>query len=317
MMRKARWVTLLALVWVIVCQSWWTTTAMSGGERYFPQTGHRVTGDFYDAYNKAKNPELIYGYPITDAFQNSITNRMVQYFQRAYFERRPDNPPELRVQIKLLGELLYTPGITLNISWNSAACRYFPETSHQVCYAFLEFFNTNGGIAQFGYPISETEIQDGRMVQFFQRASFEWHPELNDGNKVKLGDLGTRWFIVQKEDPERLLPDSDVYINQIILSLNVRTFPYNATIAPYAGQSIYAIVQDQNLQPVANAQVELYLLYPSGIETRIVMPLTNEHGITKVEIRVDEKSQGLVEIQVTARYDGFEGKTRTSFRIWW
>ena len=316
-MRKARWVSLLALVWVIVCQSWWTTTAKSGGERYFPQTGHRVTGDFYDTYIKAKNPELIYGYPITDAFQNSITNRMVQYFQRAYFERRPDNPPELRVQIKLLGELLYTPGVPENITWNSSACRYFPETNHQVCYAFLDFFNTNGGIAQFGYPISETEIQDGRMVQFFQRAGFEWHPELKDGNKVKLIDLGTRWFIIQKEDPERLLPDTDVYINQIILSLNVRAFPYNATIAPHGGQSIYAIVQDQNLQPVANAQVELYLLHPSGIETRIVMPLTNEHGITKVDIRVDEESQGLVEIQVTARYDGLEGKTRTSFRIWW
>ena len=62
--------------------------------------------------------------------------------------------------------------------------RYFYETRHFVRGRFLQYWTTHGGLAQQGYPISEefTEASttDGRTytVQYFERAVFEYHPEL-------------------------------------------------------------------------------------------------------------------------------------------
>ena len=32
-------------------------------------------------------------------------------------------------------------------------------------------------VAVFGYPLSEELVEDGRTVQYFERAVFEWWPE--------------------------------------------------------------------------------------------------------------------------------------------
>lgn len=255
----------LCSVWLILFALGNGFTPVRGEDgRYFPETGHRVTGDFYDEYMAASDPEAIYGYPITDAFQNPSTGLIVQYFQRAHFELHPENPPQLRITITLLGTLFYTPGKALNIPKGFSACLYFAETDHQICYAFRDFFEANGGVVQFGYPISEIEIQDGRMVQYFQRACFEWHPELPSGRRVKLADLGMRYFVLRKEDSIRLLPNRESYTNQVILKLQAHAFPMYSVVAPYAGQRIYVVVQDQNLLPVASAQVELLCVTPRG-----------------------------------------------------
>lgn len=70
---------------------------------------------------------------------------------------------------------------------------YIPETGHTLRGAFLHFWRSNGGplgnIYTFGYPITE-EYRDpvsGRLVQYFERARFEWVEPLN---VVQLGDLG-------------------------------------------------------------------------------------------------------------------------------
>ena len=45
----------------------------------------------------------------------------------------------------------------------------------------------------FGYPISGEITENGRTVQYFERARFEWHPE-NKGTpyEVLLGHLGNQ-----------------------------------------------------------------------------------------------------------------------------
>jgi hypothetical protein len=80
---------------------------------------------------------------------------------------------------------------------SGASHRYFPETGHSLSNAFLGYWDRNGGLAQFGYPMSEevTEVSptDGKQytVQYFERARFEYHPEYK-GTKaeVLLGLLG-------------------------------------------------------------------------------------------------------------------------------
>src|SRR4051812_15269591 len=74
--------------------------------------------------------------------------------------------------------------------------RTFPETGKTVQGQFLAYWNTHGGLAQQGYPISnemqERSDTDGKtyQVQYFERAVFELHPELTTANKVLLSLLG-------------------------------------------------------------------------------------------------------------------------------
>lgn len=54
--------------------------------------------------------------------------------------------------------------------------RFFPETSHNVSGAFLQYWQQYGGLAVFGYPLSEEFEFEGRRMQYFERARFELHP---------------------------------------------------------------------------------------------------------------------------------------------
>ncbi len=60
---------------------------------------------------------------------------------------------------------------------------FFPQTGHSLAFGFLYYWLNNGGLARFGYPITEEfdEVNpaDGRVytVQYFERARFEYHPE--------------------------------------------------------------------------------------------------------------------------------------------
>ncbi len=56
---------------------------------------------------------------------------------------------------------------------------------------FLSFWRRNGGELIFGYPISGEMVEDGRIVQYFERARFEYHPEhLGTEYQVMLSLLG-------------------------------------------------------------------------------------------------------------------------------
>lgn len=68
--------------------------------------------------------------------------------------------------------------------------RYFKETQHVVRGEFLEFFDRYGGLTIFGYPKTEPFVQGGFLVQYFQNARFELHPENPDPYRVQLGLLG-------------------------------------------------------------------------------------------------------------------------------
>jgi hypothetical protein len=53
--------------------------------------------------------------------------------------------------------------------------RYFSETNHYLRGAFRFFWERNGGVPVFGFPITEEYVRrsDGRIVQYFERARFE------------------------------------------------------------------------------------------------------------------------------------------------
>jgi hypothetical protein len=67
------------------------------------------------------------------------------------------------------------------------------QTNHHISdrSGFLRFWRENGGVMIFGYPIGEETVEDGRIVQYFERARFEYHPEfLGQPAQVQLSLLG-------------------------------------------------------------------------------------------------------------------------------
>src|SRR5256885_16509157 len=78
-----------------------------------------------------------------------------------------------------------------------ANCQTFKETGQTVCGRFLTYWQTHGGLAQQGFPISgefqEQSDLNGHTytVQYFERAVFEYHPEFQPPNDVLLSQLGT------------------------------------------------------------------------------------------------------------------------------
>jgi hypothetical protein len=70
---------------------------------------------------------------------------------------------------------------------------FFSPTSHHVSdrAGFLTFWRENGGLLIFGYPLSEEIVEDGRVVQYFERARFEYHAEYaGTDDQVQLSLLG-------------------------------------------------------------------------------------------------------------------------------
>ncbi|MGA7669852.1 MAG: prenyltransferase/squalene oxidase repeat-containing protein [Nitrolancea sp.] len=99
---------------------------------------------------------------------------------------------------------LHAPGRTLAQAKSDAQpgdgrrCVYFEQTMHNACLGFLAYWQKNGGLDAFGYPLSEeftfVDPATGRptTMQYFERARFEWHPGSAPLRfDVQLGRLGS------------------------------------------------------------------------------------------------------------------------------
>lgn len=83
-------------------------------------------------------------------------------------------------------------------------CKVFLETGYKVCGLFLSYWENNGGLAQYGFPISPEFLEknadppagDGKVhkVQYFERTRFEDHPENGLSTQVLLGLLGSEQY---------------------------------------------------------------------------------------------------------------------------
>jgi hypothetical protein len=51
------------------------------------------------------------------------------------------------------------------------------ETGHTLSGIFRSYWETHGGLAQQGYPLSEVITESDIPVQYFERAVFEYHKE--------------------------------------------------------------------------------------------------------------------------------------------
>jgi phage baseplate assembly protein gpV len=287
-----------------------TAKAQSADVQYFPETGHFVKGAFLQFYNAAKDPKLVYGYPITEQI-TARDGKTVQYFQRARFELAASN----RIQLTPLGTLTYQPKNPLPVDGNNG-CERFP-TGYSVCFTFLDFYKSNGGPNQFGDPISPFESADGLIVQYFEGARFEWRADRGAEKWVVISDLGRLYFDQQKEDPAHLRPAQppDATIKPV-LSLKARAFVLRAVTLKSGQQTIYVTVHDQTSDALENASVKAAVRFTDGTTKEYVFT-TNAQGIGQVTFDFSGQKPGeLVTIEVSVNYQGLTTVTNTSFRIW-
>jgi glucose/arabinose dehydrogenase len=182
---------------------------LPGIARCFDATGHCLRGAFLD-YWSMHGGLAQFGLPVTDELTEKLedgNSYTVQYTERARFELHPEN--QGKESYVLLGRL----GIDLSAGregedpfkpvppCGSCNLLYFAETQHFVGEKFQVYWQGNGGIPVFGYPLSEAFDEqsptDGKtyLVQYFERNRLEYHPE-NAGTPFEtlLGLLGTQKY---------------------------------------------------------------------------------------------------------------------------
>lgn len=151
----------------------------------------------FAAFYASNGGERRFGKPLGPL--TNVNGRAIQWFERARLEYVPAqaNTPTA-IQIGLVGS-----EYTQNRSFDRPApftsrpgLRYFGETGHSLGGRFLDYWERNGGLALFGFPISEEVLEplaDGTTyrVQYFERARLEYHPDkLGTPEEIQVGSLG-------------------------------------------------------------------------------------------------------------------------------
>lgn len=185
--------TILVLLATVVTP---TPPAHAQEQQCFSDTGFCVAGRFL-AHWRANGGLALNGFPLTPEQRERLEDGneyTVQYFERVRLELHPENPAPNDVLLGQFGRRIHPadppvapqPGET-----------FFPETGHNVGPRFFAYWQANGALTQFGYPISEPideRLEDGNTyrVQYFERARFEFHPENPAPNDILLGQFGRR-----------------------------------------------------------------------------------------------------------------------------
>jgi hypothetical protein len=290
--------------------------------RYYSQTGHTLDGRFVAFYDEHGGAEIL-GFPITDSFIDPQSGWPIQYTENARLELVPQAGSGLvGVRLGALGEALggWDPPLTGEQIPPSAdaTCRYFAESGHAVCHAFLTFFDRLGGAELFGFPISEFKLEGDRIVQYFQGFRFEWFPEDATGRPVRVAALGRAHFERLGYDPALLRPRlPQDRLQYQVLELRARS----SVRLPLAGsdgeQTVSIVVRDQNLQPVARASI-LLTIHLADDDRLVLMPPTDDRGLSQIVVAFEDQPAGTnVELAFLVARDGLETSTRDSFRIWW
>ena len=180
-----------------------TPPAPGNKSELFPETGKTLAGLFLD-YWQADGGIPQQGYPISDVMieTSDLDGKAyaVQYFERSVFEYHANNLPPYNVLLSQLGtfqyEAKYPKGAPNQQPNNNTGSVLFKETGKRLGGKFLEYWNAHGGLAQQGFPISDEFVEksdlNGKpyLVQYFERAVFELHPENAPPYDVLLSQLG-------------------------------------------------------------------------------------------------------------------------------
>jgi LPXTG-site transpeptidase (sortase) family protein len=210
LLRPQATILLLLLLVLIGPADYTAADTASGRPLVFHETGHTLAYSFR-AFWDQHGGLPIFGYPLTEVFIED--GRPVQYFERARLEWHGEMALVLAGHLGRWAAQGYArhPAFAPVAGPTQTGQDFFIETGHTLGGGFRQFWHANGSLPVFGFPLSEEfrEItpQDGReyTVQYFERARFEWHPELPLAHHVQLGHLGRQYLEEVRPAPERAL----------------------------------------------------------------------------------------------------------------
>jgi hypothetical protein len=179
-----------------------------------PATGYAVGGPWLAFYEASGGLDVL-GYPRSPVVADPLDDtQCVQFFQRAVLEWHPENPPEYRIQRRLLGERLGEAAAPApQEAPNGPGYWYFPFGERGLGHAvsdrapdgteigFKAFYDRYGGENTFGYPMEPPARRTGadgveRWTQRFQAALFEHHAEYDiDGAQPESGLPWRTWRV--------------------------------------------------------------------------------------------------------------------------
>ncbi len=183
----------------------------AAGERYCPPGVPYCAENAFLAFWQANGGLEILGLPVSQPFVDD-RGLLVQYYERAIMEWHPENAAQYQVLLTLLGNDLAgnRPERTAPANPCAADCATLAATGHTLRGTVLRYWQANGGLAVFGFPLTEefTEINaaDGKTytVQYFERNRFEYHPENAGGRfEVLLGLLGAETLTKNRQVLDR------------------------------------------------------------------------------------------------------------------
>lgn len=184
-----------------------------------PETGYAVSGEWLDYFRTRGGAEVL-GHPLGTVRRDPAGgSQVVQYFQRTVLEWHPENPPQYRIQRRLLGNLLYPGFYEPPVDPEDPRQRpkgdavYYPNKpgqglGHYVANCapdgtpthFKEFFDRHGEVDAFGYPKEEPKLRNGRWTQRFQAAVLVSYPENDVDGFLPGTDVPRRQLRVQMEN---------------------------------------------------------------------------------------------------------------------
>lgn len=208
----------IACIIVIHGILWPHTASAAASTHCFVQTGFCVDALLFPYWQK-NGGVAVFGYPISNIQRESVegVTLNIQWFERDRLEVQPDGSITTgRLGARLL-DYMQTPwhigdGRIVDVPFTAPSpippllppdilvhdCTAFARTGYQSCGLFARYWQHNGGLTRFGYPITPlrmVELEDGNWywVQYYERRRLEYHPEsANNAFTVLLGLLGTQ-----------------------------------------------------------------------------------------------------------------------------
>jgi hypothetical protein len=164
---------------------------------YFPTTGHNVSGDFLQFWHDNGGADRI-GNPISEEVRDGKIAK--QYFERGMIEYNPTGGISFgRIGADMAAGRLDAPFMPISrgeFGADRADRRFFPQTGHGISGTFATYWQQNGDLTTFGFPLSEPfkeavgEKKEVVLVQYFERARFELVKGADGKENVRLGNLG-------------------------------------------------------------------------------------------------------------------------------
>lgn len=321
MRRNKRGYSLLILFILAVYVGVSPAFAQTGGGLHFRETDHWVYGAFLTFYLKAENPELVFGPPMTEEFisrpPNASAGLLVQYFNKVRFEFHPEFPEGQRVVITKLGANYRQSDVEVIIAPDHPSCRQSINWDYPVCYSFLEFFEANGQEIILGKPISHMEVHGTRVLQFFENARLEWHPNAPEGFQIISADLGSKYFFDRDEDMNRLGTIPGAFTHLLVTSIHGRAFVDQAIITFKGKQIFFITAKNQNNIPINEAEITISIKHPSGNIVNLYNIRTDSNGLAAASYQLDEGTIGTVQAVITIEFGDVVKKIEVSYRVWY